>query len=132
MILMNFSAWVYSWKLKRRMTLKNEETLKDDFKEWGKTQRWPDKLKTTLKIKTTSKQAGTELGQAQLKLGLDFILIFHRFGFSWFGLVEFVGWIQFCRVYQIDLVWYIWFITFQTLFGRFDSFWRFCLVSLVQ
>ena len=27
-------------------------------------------------------QAGTELGQAQLKLGLDFTLIFRRFGFS--------------------------------------------------
>ena len=27
-------------------------------------------------------KAGAELGQAQLKLGLDFILIFCRFGFS--------------------------------------------------
>ena len=36
-------------------------------------------------------QAGAELGQAQLKLGLDFALIFCRFGFSTFGLVELVG-----------------------------------------
>ena len=47
--------------------------------------------------KKNEEQAGAELGQAQLKLGLDFILIFRRFGFSWFGLVELVGWIQFCR-----------------------------------
>ena len=33
----------------------------------------------TLKEKV-KKQAGTELGQAQLKLGLDFTLIFCRFG----------------------------------------------------
>ena len=29
-------------------------------------------------------QAGTELGQAQLKLGLDFTLIFCRIGYVWF------------------------------------------------
>ena len=40
--------------------------------------------------KQERKQAGTELGQAQLKVGLDFILIFCRFGFSKFGLVELV------------------------------------------
>ena len=36
------------------------------------------------------KQAGAELGQAQLKLGLDFSLILCRIGFSRFGLVELV------------------------------------------
>ena len=36
------------------------------------------------------KQAGAELGQAQLKLGLDFTLIICRFGFSPFGLIELV------------------------------------------
>ena len=36
------------------------------------------------------KQAEAELGQAQLKLGLDFILIFFKYGFSRFGLVELV------------------------------------------
>ena len=41
------------------------------------------------------KQAGAELGQAQLKLGLDFPLIFCRFGFSRFGLVELLSWIVF-------------------------------------
>ena len=35
-------------------------------------------------------------------------------------MVEFVGWIQFCRVYQIDLVWYIWFI------------FKHCLVDLIH
>ena len=35
-------------------------------------------------------QAGTELGQAQLKLGLDFTLIFCRFDFSPFELIELV------------------------------------------
>ena len=38
-------------------------------------------------------QAGTELGQAQLKLKLDFILIFCKFGFSSDGLVKLVEWI---------------------------------------
>ena len=33
------------------------------------------------------KQAGAELGQAQLKLGWDFTLIFYRFGFSRFCLI---------------------------------------------
>ena len=33
----------------------------------------------------------TELGQAQLKRELDFTLMFRRFGFSTFGLVELVG-----------------------------------------
>ena len=37
-----------------------------------------------------SKQAGTELGVAQLKLGLDFTLIICRFGFSPFELIELV------------------------------------------
>ena len=31
-------------------------------------------------LEVGKKQAGTELGQAQLKLGLDFTLIFCRFG----------------------------------------------------
>ena len=38
------------------------------------------------------KQAGSELGQAQLKLGLDFTLIFFRFGLSRFGHLV-CGWI---------------------------------------
>ena len=59
------------------------------------------------------KQAVTELGQAQLKLGLKFILIFCRFGFSRFGLggFSFVGLIRFGLIY---LVQYIWFFRFQT------------------
>ena len=39
------------------------------------------------------KEAGAELGQAQLKLGFDFTLIFCGFGFSRFGLVILVCWI---------------------------------------
>ena len=38
-------------------------------------------------------QAGTELGQAQLKLGLDFTQIFSRFGFSGFSFY-FIGLIE--------------------------------------
>ena len=37
-----------------------------------------------------SEQAGAELGQAQLKLGVDFTLIFCRDGFIRAGFVEFV------------------------------------------
>ena len=35
-------------------------------------------------------QAGAELGQAQLKLGLDFTLFFCRFGFPGYSLAELV------------------------------------------
>ena len=49
----------------------------------------------------SKKQAGTELGQAQLKLVLDFI--FCRFGFSEFSLIDLV-WYKFDL---LDLVWYI-------------------------
>ena len=38
------------------------------------------------------KQAGAELGQAQLKLRLDFNQIQYTLGFSLFDLVELVGW----------------------------------------
>ena len=38
-------------------------------------------------------QAGAELGQAQLKLGLDLIFIWCKFGSSRFGLVELVEYI---------------------------------------
>ena len=47
----------------------------------------------------TPKQAGTELGQAQLKLGLEFTLIFCRFGYSTFvfmGLIESIWFGMFC------------------------------------
>ena len=43
------------------------------------------------------KQAGAELGQAQLKLGSDFTLIFCKFDSSGFNLVELAWWILFCR-----------------------------------
>ena len=43
--------------------------------------------------KEKRKQAGTELGQAQLKLELDLTLFFCIFGFSRLGLVDLVGWI---------------------------------------
>ena len=48
-------------------------------------------------VRNIIRQAGAELGQAQLKLGLGFNLIFCRFGFYRFGLVELVWWIKFCR-----------------------------------
>ena len=44
-------------------------------------------------------QAGTELGQAQLKLGLDFTLIFCRFGSP-------------ICIDRIGLIEYIWFVVF--------------------
>ena len=50
-------------------------------------------------------QAGAELGHAQFKLGLDFTLIFHRFGF-----IELAGWIWVWKFDWKDLVWYIWFL----------------------
>ena len=61
-------------------------------------------------------QAGTELSQAQLKLGFDFTLIFCRFGLSTFiriGRIGFVG------LNRLGLVHFI--FTFK----------KFCLVILV-
>ena len=60
------------------------ETVKSRSEKW--------KLEQT-KITDEFQQAGTELGQAQLKLGLDFTPIFCRFGISGFcfyfaGLIE--------------------------------------------
>ena len=40
------------------------------------------------------KQAEAKLDLAQFKLGLDFTLIFCIFGFSRFGLIVFVGFIE--------------------------------------
>ena len=42
-----------------------------------------------------AKQAGAELGQAQLTLELDYTLIFCRFDFSILGLEELLGLIRF-------------------------------------
>ena len=44
-----------------------------------------------------SKQAGAELGQAQLKLELDLILTVCSFGLSTFDLIVMIGLILFCR-----------------------------------
>ena len=44
-------------------------------------------------VEKYSKQPGDKLGQSQYKLGLNFTLIFCRFSFSRFGLVELVRWI---------------------------------------
>ena len=72
-------------------------------------------------------QAGTELGQAQLKLGLDFTPIFCRFGFSGFSF------------YLIGLIENFWFgilgsLHFKHLrrFNFVDFFCRLGLVNLVQ
>ena len=61
--------------------------------------------------KIKAKQAGAELGQAQLKLGLNFTLIFCRFGFSGFGFY-FIGWIE-----KIGLVYLVLWIS-NILLGR--------------
>ena len=50
------------------------------------------KLKYLEDLKRTWKQAGAELGQAQLKLRLDINQIQYTFAFSLFDLVELVGW----------------------------------------
>ena len=47
-------------------------------------------LQGGIKIKKTKIQAGAELGQAQLKLGLDFTLILFRFGFTGYSFAEVV------------------------------------------
>ena len=48
-------------------------------------------------VKNNTKQTGTELGQAQLKLGFDFTLIFCRFGFFRCVSIKLVWWISFFR-----------------------------------
>ena len=55
----------------------------------------------------TTKHAGAELGQAQLKLGLDLNQILCIFGFSIFDFVELVEWTLYFRLYWKDLVLYI-------------------------
>ena len=50
-------------------------------------------------IKSLMKQAGAELGQAQLKLELDLTLTVCRFGLYRFGLIVIIGLILFCRFY---------------------------------
>ena len=75
------------------------------------------------------KQAEAELGQAQRKLGLDFTLIFCRFGFSRFGLIELVWCILFGR-----FDWKIWFGIFGVVhrYTHFKHFLvRFKCVDLV-
>ena len=49
-----------------------------------------DEIKAKGRFQKNKKQAGTELGQAQLKLGLNFTQIFCRFGFFPFGLMELI------------------------------------------
>ena len=53
------------------------------------------------------KQAGAELGQAQLNLGLGFTLILCRFGFTGYSLVDFVLWILLKRFCLVNLVLFI-------------------------
>ena len=66
------------------------KTIKEKDREAVKIKNKCDNLEANVKrlksdvtvLRNENKQAGAELGQAQLKLVLDFILIFHRFGFS--------------------------------------------------
>ena len=99
------------------------EEVQNFFGTFLRISRWSlnQAHKYAWNTKKKDQQAGTELDQAQLMLGLDFTLIFCRFGFSRFCLVGLVCSIKFCRFDCIDLVWYIWFITFQS----------FCLVYLI-
>ena len=50
------------------------------------------------------KQAGAELGQAQLKLRLDFTLIFCRFGLSRFGLESCFWMVRKLVIYSADQI----------------------------
>ena len=84
-------------------------------------------------VKINSKQARTELGQAQLKLRLYYALIICRFGFYRFSLLNFVGWILFLcligRFNFVESVMWIWF-SFKR-FGFIDCVSRFGLVYLL-
>ena len=48
-------------------------------------------------VEIVIKQAGAELGQAQLKLELNLTLTVCRFGLYRFGLIVIIGLILFCR-----------------------------------
>ena len=50
--------------------------------------------------KTQIEVLHNKLGQAPLKLGLDFTLFLCRFGLVGFGMVELIWWILFCRFDQ--------------------------------
>ena len=50
-------------------------------------------------------RAGAELGQTHVKLGLNFTLIFCRFSFSRFGLIELLWWISFVQF--IETIWFV-------------------------
>ena len=65
----------------------------------------------------TPKQAGAELGHAQLKLGLEFTSIFCIFVFSGFNC------------YFIGLIEKIWFVILSSL--HFKHFGKFGLIDLV-
>ena len=62
---------------------------------WGSLSRTHDKtlIRAPASNRVDKKQAEAELAQAQVKLGLEFTIIFCRFGFSRFGFVELVRWI---------------------------------------
>ena len=107
------------------------EEVQNFFGTFLRISRWSlnQAHKYAWNTKKKDQQAGTELDQAQLKLGLDFALIFCRFGFSPFGLIKLVWLNRFGLVY---LVFYIskilpgWF-SLQFWFGKFS----FGLVELV-
>ena len=77
--------------------------------KWG-IKFFQQKQVTAWSYNKCPKQAGTELGQAQLKLGLDFSLIFCRIGFSPLRLIELV-WLN-----RFGLAFYI----SKILLGRFS------------
>ena len=73
------------------------------------------------KIRKIIEQAGAELGQAQLKLGLDFSFIFFRNDLSRFVLVELVQWIMLDRPHFVNSVLLLWF----GIFGSINLVWYF-------
>ena len=58
------------------------------YTDHSNTLSYTDHSNTLSYTDNSNKQAGAELAQAQLKLGLDFTLIFCRFALSRFGLIN--------------------------------------------
>ena len=99
LIAFNQSAWIMP--IPRMVLNRPYQLIKKVIHNFGYCLKLQGPLPPTPRVVWT--EAGSELGQAQCKLGLNFTLIFFRF-----GLVELVRFDLVCRFDWIDLVWYIW------------------------
>ena len=73
---MCIQAYVYTYIVTYMNTCKLESLIFDIYKVYNKTLMALQSQLKPLKISQLIKQAGAELGQDQLKLRLDFIVIF--------------------------------------------------------